>query len=337
MRHHKLNYVIVGLFVIAMVSIGFVSIVKISGQTRVTDDYHLVLDNVSDVKFGTQVRYEGYPIGQIEHIEPFAENNRMRFRLDVSIEEGWKLPKDSVARIGSSSLLSAKTIDITAGTSTTALVPGNEIASAPTKDMFVAMANLADEFGMLNRKSLRPLVKDIAEMARRLGGKLETDLARVTTSLSNIAVSVEGRSTVVMQRVDDLTRRLDERFLSEHNADGVDGIVGHAAETTRNFSVMSNDLKTAGTQVREMISGINTLVESNRGTVDKTLTNAQYSLQTVARNIDTIMQSIEVTSRNMSEFSRQIRQNSSLLLGGRPAEQVSPTSSQSSRFKAQRP
>ncbi len=329
MRHHKLNYVIVGLFVIAMVSIGFVSIVKISGQARVTDDYHLVLENVSDVKFGTQVRYEGYPIGQIERITPFADNGRMRFRLDVAIEQGWQLPRDSVARIGSSSLLAAKTIDISAGTSTEALAPGKRIVSAPTKDMFVAMANLAEEFGMLNRKSLRPLVDDIADMARRLGGKIETDLSRVSTSLSNIVGAVEGRSMVVLQRVDDLTRRLDERFLSEHNADGVDGIVTYAKDTTRNFSVLSKDLRAAGNQVNEMISAINALVESNRGTVDKTLTNAQYSLQTVARNIDTIMQSIEITSRNMSEFSRQIRQNPSLLLGGRPAQQVSPASSRS--------
>lgn len=333
MRHHKLNYVIVGLFVIAMASIGFVSIVKISGQARVTDEYHLVLDNVSDVKFGTQVRYEGYPIGQIEHIMPFAENSRMRFRLDVSIEQGWRIPRDSVARIASSSLLSAKTIDISAGASTEALAPGNQIASAPTKDMFVAMANLADEFGMLNRKGLRPLVDDIGDMARRLGSKLETDLSRVSTSLSNIVSAVEGRSMVVLQRVENLTRRLDERFLSEHNADGVDGIVTHAEDTARNFSVLSKDLKVAGSQVNEMISAINTLVESNRGNVDKTLINAQYSLQTVARNIDTIMQSIEITSRNMSEFSRQIRQNPSLLLDGRPAEQISPASS---RSKAQR-
>src|SRR5262245_52272878 len=127
MRIQNLNYAAVGGFVVAMLIACVATVSALTGRTGATDEYHLVLSNVADVKFGTQVRYEGFPIGQVERIVPVPVDNGMRFRLDVSIREGWRLPDDSLARVGSSSLLAAKTIDIASGKSATALKPGSEI------------------------------------------------------------------------------------------------------------------------------------------------------------------------------------------------------------------
>jgi phospholipid/cholesterol/gamma-HCH transport system substrate-binding protein len=331
MRHHKLNYIIVGFFVIAMMGIAFGSFVLLTGQARETDGYYVVMDNVADVKFGTQVRYEGYPIGQVERIVPFARDGRMRFRLDVSVEAGWRVPDDSIARIGSSSFLAAKTIDIAAGGSATALKPDTMIASAPSKDMFIMMANLADEFGQINRRSLRPLIDDIASLARRVGGRMEADLTRLTASLNVLASRVEGRSGPILDRVESVVRRLDNssaglnNILSDKNVAIIDGVIVQAGSAARNITDITRELKIAEQQIEKTITLINGMVTDNRGNIDKSLTNARYTLQSISRNIDSIMQSVDLTSRNMSEFSRQIRQNPSMLLGGSPPKQVSPT------------
>ncbi|MBT7759976.1 MAG: MCE family protein [Rhodospirillaceae bacterium] len=304
-----------------------------TGQARESDPYHVVMDNVADVKFGTQVRYEGYPIGQVEGIKPFAKNGRMLFRLDVSVLSGWRVPDNSIARIGSTSFLAAKTVDITAGNSKIALKPESKISSAPTRDMFVMMANLADEFGQLGRGSLRPLIDDIAELAMRAGGSLEADLGKLTTSLNAIATQIEGRAGGILARVESVAQRLDDssagiqHILSDKNVAMIDGVIVDAGDMVRNFSALSHDLKTAEKQLERTLSQINGLVAGNRGNVDKVLTNARYTLQSVSRNIDSVMQSVDVTARNMSEFSRQIRQNPSMLLGGPAPQQVSPTSS----------
>jgi phospholipid/cholesterol/gamma-HCH transport system substrate-binding protein len=336
MRHHKLNYLIVGFFVIAMMGVAFGSFVLLTGQARETDQYHMVMNNVADVKFGTQVRYEGYPIGQVEKISPFAEKGRMRFRIDVSVLAGWRVPDNSIARIGSTSFLAAKTIDITAGDSTIALKADTMIGSAATKDMFVMMANMADEFGQIGKGSLRPLIDDLSTLALRAGGTLEKDLGMLTESLNGIASQVEGRAGTILNRVESVTRRLDEssagiqKILSQDNIAVIDGAISNAGDTVRNFAILSQDLKSAEKQLEQTLSQINTLVAGNRGNVDKVLTNARYALQSVSRNIDSIMQSVDIASRNMSEFSRQIRQNPSVLLGGSTPREVSPTSS---RFK----
>jgi hypothetical protein len=131
MRRHNLNYVIVGLFVSAMLAAAIVAIALLTGQTGATDRYFVVLENVADLKFGTQVRYEGYPIGQVERIEPFPEGGSMRFRIELAVREGWRIPADSVARIGSSSFLAAKTIDIQSGTRDDVIAVGGEVPGAP--------------------------------------------------------------------------------------------------------------------------------------------------------------------------------------------------------------
>ena len=58
---------------------------------------------------------------------------------------------------------------------------------------------------------------------------------------------------------------------------------------------------------------------------DVLLKDLRYSLQAVARNIDSVTYNLEGTARNMNEFSREIRQDPAVLLGGgRPREETGP-------------
>ncbi len=332
MRNQKFNYIAVGLFVLAMLGSAVGSAFFMTGNSQATDNYSIVMDNVADMKFGTQVRYEGYPIRQVEVIEPFTDGARMRFRIAVSVIEGWRLPSDSIARIGSSSLLSSKTIDISGGESEVIVAVGGEIRSGRTTDMFTAVAGVANELGALNRESMRPLIEDIGRLARRLGGKLEDDLTRLTASLNNIAGGVEDRSGDILARVQSMTHRLDEssaalrNILSDRNAFVIDGVIRNVGVTAENFAVMSGQLDATGAAIRGIVARLDDIVLGNKENVDKALTNAQYTLQTVARNIDSIMLNFDATSRNMGEFSRQIRQDPSLLLGSPPRRQISPAS-----------
>ena len=327
MRHPRLNYVVVGIFTLAMLVAGIGSIVMLSGRAGETDAYHLVLDNVADVKFATQVRFEGYPIGQLEQVVPFAENGRMRFRVDLAIERGWRLAKDAIARIGSSSLLSAKTIDIARGIDAEAetLVPGEQIASAPPIDMFTIVANVAEEFGDLSRDGVKPLIKDIGRMTRNLGATFQSDLSRLMASLNVTAEAVEKRAETVAARMDSITDALD-RVMSDENVEAVGRVVANVERTSETFAATMRKLELTRQHVDKLIRDVDGIVQDNRGTVDKSLTNLQYTLRSIARTIDSVMFNIDSSGRNMSEFTRMIRQNPGLLLGGGRREAISPAS-----------
>jgi phospholipid/cholesterol/gamma-HCH transport system substrate-binding protein len=58
------------------------------------------------------------------------------------------------------------------------------------------------------------------------------------------------------------------------------------------------------------------VVEDNQTDIRRSVANLRYITESVARDIDSINQNLDGTARNMFEFSRQIRQNPGLLLGG---------------------
>ncbi len=292
MRKHSLNYVIVGGFVAAMAVSALLLGSLLAGGVGARDTYFTILDNVADVGFGTQVRYEGYPVGQVEAIAPIAQGARMRFRVALSVTEGWRIPADSVARIGSTSFLAAKTIDIESGRAESAISPGGEIASGAPSDMFAAMANVAAEVGDLSRLGIRPLVEQLGDIAVRTGQTLE-----------GLVTRLDGGAAAL------------EQVLSSRNAVAVERIIANTEETSRNLASTSG-------QLAQSMADIDRLMATNRDDVDRSLKDAQHTLGSIARNIDTLVHNLDGAARNMNEFSRLIRQNPGLLLNGTPREEV---------------
>jgi phospholipid/cholesterol/gamma-HCH transport system substrate-binding protein len=78
------------------------------------------------------------------------------------------------------------------------------------------------------------------------------------------------------------------------------------------------------TSIDKLLETLNTVISDNRLDIDRTVVDMRHSVESVARHIDAINQNLEGASRNMYEFSRQIRQNPGLLLGGRPPTDNAP-------------
>jgi len=328
MRSHNVNYVAVGGFVIVMLAALVATVSALTGRTGPTDDYYLVMSNVSDVKFGTQVRYEGFPIGQVERIVPEPAANGMRFRLDVSIRKGWRLPDDSLARVGSSSLLAAKTIDVAGGKSASQLKPGTEIPSAPPVDMFSLVANVAGEFADLNREGLKPFVEDLRLVARQLRTTLNTDVTQLVASLNSIAHTVDGQAGPISKSIETAARRLADssenlnKILSAETATSLRRSIANFENVSQNVALTTRELETTRKKVDKLLGEVDAIIVSNKDNVDKSLTNARYALRSIAETIDAVMANMDGASRNMNEFSRLIRQNPGLLLGGTPREET---------------
>ena len=63
MREERRNYLVVGVFVLAVLAGLLVWLAVLSGRTGATDSFYVVYDNVMGVASGTQVLYEGFAIG----------------------------------------------------------------------------------------------------------------------------------------------------------------------------------------------------------------------------------------------------------------------------------
>src|SRR5262245_39987522 len=150
MQDSRINYVVVGAFVTAMLVALVVVITLLAGRSGPVDRYFTIYDNVGGVKFGTLVFYEGYQIGQVENIEPIDKgNNQLQFKVELAVNEGWKIPEDSVARALVSGLLTAVAIDIRGGKSQKLLKPGSQIQGSAPTNMFAALQDISSQFGDL--------------------------------------------------------------------------------------------------------------------------------------------------------------------------------------------
>ena len=325
MRNHFINYTTVGVFVAAMIVALLWALAQISGRTGPTDSYAIVMDAVTDIDYGTLVRYEGYKIGQVEKIEPeWVDQKKYQFRVIVTVDKGWKFPADSVARISASSFLAAKTVEVFAGKSTQLVAAGGEILSGPPADAFSLMAQVAGQIGDLSENSLKPLIQHVDEIILKIGNNTDANLAELFASLKAIANEVQTKTPKITDDISTFTTQMNEtllhadRFLDDQNLASVRAILANTEKATKDASTAAAEVKALSGKLQNLADQVNDMIGDNRKNVDKSLANLEYILRSVAQNIDSITRNIDGTARNMSEFSRLIRQNPGLLLNGGP-------------------
>jgi len=287
MKSNRINYVVVGSFVLAIIAGLIISVAMLTGRTGATDTYFAIYDNVTNIKYGTQVMFEGYPVGQVEDIQPLQQDGKLRFRVDMSVLQDWKIPDDSIAQVTSSGLLSAITVVIRAGRSKTALRPGSEILASGQKNMFDAISSVAGETTGLIRR-LRDIADHFAETAPEITRNLAEFSARLNRSGS----------------------RLQEMLKNEN--------IRNLEVSLANFSSLSENLRESNRKFDTLLDDFSLLASENKDGIRDSVDDLRHVMASMSRHIDAISHNLEIASRNMSEFSRQIRANPGVLLSSKP-------------------
>jgi phospholipid/cholesterol/gamma-HCH transport system substrate-binding protein len=292
MRYDTINYAAVGGFVLLMLVTLGLALYQITGSSGPSDRYHAWYDNVAGVKYGTPVYFEGYPVGEVVKIEPQHGADGVRYRVTLAIQRGWPVPKDSLAAIAATGLLADVSISILEGSSRERLEPGAEIASREGSDIFSAFNQLATEVRGLTEDSLKPLAQEL-----------------------NTALG--GGAAPIVQDLRSLLAKLN------HSADSLNLILGpdnrrELAQALKNVNELSASLTETRAQVDRLLAQANGMLEDNRPEVRASVRELRASLEAVSGRIDTIMVQLEAASRNMQEFSREVRANPGRLLADKP-------------------
>jgi phospholipid/cholesterol/gamma-HCH transport system substrate-binding protein len=323
MRDNRINYVMVGSFVLAMIVVLVVVIAVVSGRSGATDTYYADYDNVAGLKHGTKVLYEGFGIGQVEDIEPQQELGKLSFKVRLSVTHGWRIPDDSVARIAASGLLAAVALDIKGGSSPTALSPGSDIKSQSGGNLFAAMADIASQVSVIGRSGL-PMLAALNHAISAVAPMLEEKAPQLLENLVTLSGDLAEKTPRISTNVEQATQGLN-RVLRDDNTRKVDDIIGNADRTAANLADLTGSLQSSKAKVDQLLATLDRMASSNSDTVNQSLRDLRYTLQAVARNIDSVTYNLEGTARNMNEFSRQIRQDPGVLLGvGRPGAESGP-------------
>jgi phospholipid/cholesterol/gamma-HCH transport system substrate-binding protein len=312
MRSSKINYLIVGLFVMAMIGALVTSVAMLTGRTGAVDDYYTHYANVTGIKFGTQVVYEGYPIGQVEEITPEEKDGRMQFRVDFSVIQGWRIPKDSVGEIAAPGLLAAVTISIKAGSDKVSLKPGEKIISKERSDVFAVVSTVAGQLGDLMDSNIKPLLANVNKIIEQEGMAMFQDVRNVTSDMADLVSLMAERIPRIADNIEGFSTKLNvtagefQKLLTPQNREKLEA-------TIANLDNAALSMKAVAKEVQQMVL-------SDDGDLRKAVGETRYIVESVSRHIDSINQNMEGAARNMYEFTRQIRQNPGLLLGSEAPE-----------------
>lgn len=325
MKRDNINYTIVGIFVVGLFVVFMITLYEITGRVGPTDQYSVTYRNIAGVKFGTPVLYEGYPVGQVEMIEPVRTADGMRYSVTFSVTENWRIPEDSVARIVASGLLATMTIEIREGQSDVMLEPGAELSGQEAVSMLAAVNEVAADFQELSRDSIRPLLDS-----------LTVNINRLTQEFIDIAnedvrpLLAELRQAEIVAELNSLLSKLDEgaeslkNILNEENQQKISLTLDNVQSATANLDALLVNVDEMRGQMSGILEGINALVYDNRADLDTAVADLRRSLEAVANSMDTITYQLEGSTRNLNEFTRQIRANPGAILRSRPPEQEIP-------------
>jgi phospholipid/cholesterol/gamma-HCH transport system substrate-binding protein len=305
MKQENVNYYAVGLFVLAMFVLLLAVLYRITGSYTKTEPYYVEYPEITDVHVGTTVSYGGYQIGRVAAIVPLRKNGKTIYKLTLAIEAGWKIPRDSVARIVVPRLLSESNIDIIEGDSNVLLAPGDVLQGQEA----VTAATLLRELN----ETLKPLIVNLNHRIDTIGGDLETNVPQITAGINQL-----------VQRFNASADRI-ATILSDANQRHLASVFANADTITANLKDASRDFNRVDKQLEKLLNNSNKLLAENNPDVRRAVLDLRAAMETVSQHIDAIVYNLESSSRNLNEFSRRVRENPGVLLrGSSPTDETAP-------------
>lgn len=215
MKRDTLNYTRIGLFVIVAIALLLYALARISGNTEQHDSYTTTFRNISGIKEGSPVTFEGYEVGHVEKVTPDAGNNGpVRYRLSLAVKPGWRIPEDSVASIAMSGLLSGQVVEVSSGKSARGLASGGEIRGSDAPSLFASVGALASQWDEMTRTKVGPAVDNIAAVSLLLKQstpqtveQMNNALARFNSAAGNLQTMLDERNR---QHVNSILKNTDQ-------------------------------------------------------------------------------------------------------------------------------
>jgi len=309
MKQDNINYLVVGIFVMSMFVLLLAVLFRLTGNTTDTESYYVEYTNITGIDKGSSVTYGGYQIGQVDDIQPRNLAGKTRYRLELGLKAGWKIPSDSVARIISPGVLAEDLIDITEGESPTYVAPNGVIEGQNSINMMATLNSVAYDIKELSDNSIKPLINNLNRNINSIGTDLKTTIPQVTANVNRLLESLNSSATQLAM------------ILNEKNQQHLASVFENADSMTQNLATLANSFNDARAQLDQFLKNSNQILTDNSDDLRHTVVDLRSALATISDNINAIVYNLDSTSRNLNEFSRQIRDNPGVLLSGKASKE----------------
>ncbi|MBO9665155.1 MlaD family protein [Dokdonella sp.] len=303
MRRDTVNYVLVGTVVLAALALLLVGLALIGGHGFATQRYLVVYRDVTGLRDGAPVFYQGYRVGQVGTVTPQHGADGTRYKVELEVRRDWPIPKDSVARLQSSGLLADVAVGIREGSSRDLLAPGAELKGEEGANVFAAMNELATEVGTLTRTQISPLIQTLSQRVDSITGALDQSTPRILEETRGL-----------LERVNRASDALNDVLRPENRS-----AVAHALTE---ISKLSGELRKTRETLDGALGDVAGIARDNRADLRRSVEDLTGTLQALSSRMDVIMHNLESASRYVNEFSREIRQHPNRLIVAPKADKL---------------
>lgn len=303
MKHDSINYTLVGVVVAAAIALLLAGLSMITGRGLATDDYIVRYRNVTGLRYGAPVFYQGYRIGEVGAVTPERNAEGTRYKVMLAIRHDWPIPKDSPARLQSSGLLADVSIGISEGRSHEMLKPGGELAGVEGADIFAAMGDLAAQVSDLTHNQISPLIRTLSQRVDSITGTIDQ-----STPL------IMDQARTLLDRMNKASDALND-VLKPQNRAAVGAILGQVEG-------LSVELRKTRATLDGALGDFAAIAKDNRADLRSSVQDLRSTLGALSSRMDVIAHHLESSSRNLDEFSREIRSRPNRLIVAPKADKL---------------
>lgn len=303
----KVNYVIVGLFVLLLSVAMIAGVLWLSAgkQYNVVYDSYLAYmhESVSGLNLNAPVKYRGVAVGQVRQIS-LDKLNPEQVRLEFAIERGTPIKQDTIAILRSQGLTGIAYIELSGGSSASPLLAAEKgeaypvIKTAPSllgrldtsltgllNNLSKTTENLNDLLDAENRKALKRTLADISILT----GTLVMHKAELDKTVSNTSLTMENAAKISSQ---------------------MPALIERIARSTEALEKMAKEATRASISARKTIDGMgpDAIRFTNNGLPE----------------LEKMIGSMREMMASLQRVTEQIEQDPSMLLRGKEAQQHGP-------------
>ena len=295
MKRDSINYVLVGAAVLVAGVLLLVALAMITGRGGATTAYFTHYRNVTGLRYGAPVFYQGYRIGQVGAIVPERDSQGTRYKIELDVRRDWPIPKDSTARLTATGLLADVAVGIGEGKDRAMATPGSELAGAENADIFSAMNELAGQITQLTRGQISPLIQTLSKRVDSITGAIDKGTPDIVEQSRKLLTQLNAASASLND------------VLKPDNRAALGAILANTQQMTAQLHDTQQKLDDA-------LGQLDGIARENRPGIRDSVADLRAVLEALSGRIDSISQHLQTASRNFDEFSREVRKNPNRIL-----------------------
>jgi phospholipid/cholesterol/gamma-HCH transport system substrate-binding protein len=267
--------------------------------------YKTYLRYAGGVAPGTGVLFGGIAAGRVTAVRPSSEDPT-RIEILFEVNEGTPINENSIAKLGSVSLMSSPALSITTGSNDAPrLKAGQMIRSEETvsiDDMTRKLSGIADSAqGLITQ--VQGELKDITGDARTLLANLNDVTG--APNRRQVAQILKGVNSLVATESPKVDRITDQLLVLSHDADSViqkaGPLLDHTNATVSNVNLTIDQLREP---IREDLAQLQSTLDQAKSTMKTIQTLVRANDENISETVD----NLRVATENLDQLTEQVKQ-----------------------------